>query len=882
MPAPLHACTIVSKNYLPFARVLARSFRRAMPDGRFVVLLVDRVDDAFDPAAEPFELLEVEALPNLPAPRHFLFKYTLLEANTAVKPFFLEHLLDALDLQNIVYFDPDIWILGSLDALARHVASHSVVLTPHLTDPIDDDAYPGEQAILQSGSYNLGFIALRNDQVARRLLRWWQQRLDEKCLVRIADGLFVDQKWMDLAPGLFGDVLVLDDPGYNIAYWNLHGRRVHLDDEPDTAEASADLTEGVGLRATVEARSGEHELVFFHFSGIQPESLHGVSKHQDRFTLDDLDGAATLYRHYADALVAAGYHDCRPWPYAFGRFSNQAAIPDAARSLFHQASRAQRGRWGDPFDAAGDASYYRWMLAPSGKSSLSRLLDHLHAVRPDLQSAFPDPHGADHDAYRSWLLDVGRVVLKLDDALLAALDRPAREPLSLRAKNRLRRIWHSPTGLRLREATKRRLGGERTRALRRLVDRRRPRPASGQPADPELRLEQLGVNVVGYLRAETGMGEAGRSIARAVEVAGLPLGRHALELGVVARQDDRSIGCFDDELRHDINLFVVNADQVATVHDHLGAEVFAGRINIGLWLWELPDFPAALHPAFAPFDEIWTPSSFCVDALAAVSPVAVRRMPLPVDVPTPSTVPGSVLETGAVLEPGDRSMLDQLSLDDDTFVVFYMFNYLSVFERKNPLAAVDAFRDAFGDDPSKRLVLKTSQHDFAPDEHRLLLEAIAGAANIVTLDDYLERAAIDALLDRCDVYLSLHRSEGYGLTVAEAMARGKTVVATPWSGVVDFFDLNNGLPVRYDLVELTEAVGPYPAGSRWAEPDVAHAAELLRRAADDDGLRRRLGERARRTIADELSVEAVATRLRGQVDRLVRQAAVLQPPRRPA
>ncbi|MEL7062093.1 MAG: glycosyltransferase family 4 protein, partial [Acidobacteriota bacterium] len=300
---------------------------------------------------------------------------------------------------------------------------------------------------------------------------------------------------------------------------------------------------------------------------------------------------------------------------------------------------------------------------------------------------------------------------------------------------------------------------------------------------------------------------------------------------------------------------------------HLGEDVVGGRYNVGLWLWELPDFPDALRGAFAPFHEIWTPSTFCADALSAKSPVPVRRVPLPVHVPPVAKV-----------EAAGRAARRRLELDDDVFVALYLFNYLSVFERKNPLAAVEAFRRAFGTDASKRLILKTSQADYAPPAHARLLEAARDLPNVTILDAYLDREEIEGLLAACDVYLSLHRSEGYGLTVAEAMARGKVAVATPWSGVADFVDVNNGRPVRFALERLETDVGPYPAGSRWADPDVDDAARALRELATDVELRRQLGERARHDIEAHLSSDAVGRLLRQRVDEIVRRTRRPRPP----
>lgn len=908
----LNACTIVSKNYLCYARVLARSFQDAMPDGRFYVLLVDRNDGHIDPADESFELVEAEDVSTLDDVRSFLFKYTILEANTAIKPFFLEWLIERDGLDNLVYFDPDILITGSLSELSELVARHAIVLTPHLTDPIEDERFPTEQAILQAGSNNLGFVALRACDTSRRMLRWWQKRLYDQCVVRIEVGLFVDQKWMDLAPGIFGGgadggVAVHVDPGYNVAYWNLHGRHLtqssdlNLEDREservtDAKATDIKATDAKATDVTVTSREGSptdagRPLVFFHFSGIDPESLDGVSKHQDRYSFADLDEATqALYRHYADLVQRAGYAETRPWPYAFGSFSNGARIPDLARALYLDMSDAERRRFGDPFDAEHEGSFYRWLNEPApgagvrrGDGHLSRLMARIHAGRPDLRGAYTDPQGAEFSAFSSWMRDAGRYEYRLDDAFLADLHDDSKMPrwtpsgLKRRAVGRARRLYHSAAGRKLKASLKSALGPDRTQVLKR---RLRPKPVVDEPVIAGPPLERLGINLVGYLDAETGMGQAARSLGRAFGTTPIPVSRHSLDLNVLARRGDGEHGGDVDlhadvqsDFPYDINLFVVNADQVLPVREHLGPGPFGGRRNVGLWLWEQDTFPEVWRQAFEPLDEIWTPSSFCVDAISTLSPVPVRRVPLPVAPREP--------DDPTELRSFDEDLRSRLDWPEGTFVFLFVFNYLSYFERKNPLAVVEAFRDAFGNDTDKLLLLKTSQSDFAPERHRQLARAIEGADNIRTVDEYLSRQEIDGLMRSCDAYVSLHRAEGFGLTLAEAMYYGKPVVATAYSGNVDFFGLGNGFPVRYELATLGEDAGPYARGSRWAEPDVAHAAEQMRRVVNDEAERRRVSERAAREVREQLSLDAIGKTLQRRFDEVVRSARADAPRRLP-
>jgi len=376
------------------------------------------------------------------------------------------------------------------------------------------------------------------------------------------------------------------------------------------------------------------------------------------------------------------------------------------------------------------------------------------------------------------------------------------------------------------------------------------------PAD----IARPGINVVGYLDAETGMGQAARALVRALETTGVPFSLHNLDLGVVARREDSAFSNAVSDFPYDVNLLVVNADQVLPVYEHLGADVFGGRANIGFWLWELERFPDRWLPAFDILHEVWTPSRFCQGAISAVAPLPVRCIPLPVEAPAPT------INTGVdTTREGLRTRFD---IPPDAFMFLYSFNFLSYAERKNPWAAVEAFRHAFTPTDKVVLVLKTAQSDFAPDA-RARLDTLIADANVVLIDQYFDRADTDALMATTDAYVSLHRSEGFGLTVAEAQAIGKPVVATPYGGVTDFFDRNNGFPVKYRLITLEDDQGPYPAGARWADPDIEDAALQMRRVVEDRDEVARRTERATRDIAAMLSYQTIGTTIEDSFDRLI-------------
>ncbi len=292
----------------------------------------------------------------------------------------------------------------------------------------------------------------------------------------------------------------------------------------------------------------------------------------------------------------------------------------------------------------------------------------------------------------------------------------------------------------------------------------------------------------------------------------------------------------------------VNAPLLPLALRHLPRGLAQGRLVIGYWAWELPTVPPDWRLGTRFVHEVWAPSRFSAAALEPLMPGRVRVVPHPVATAPPRA---------AAL---DRSAF---GLPDDAVVVLVAFNLASSFERKNPLGAIAAFKAAYGDRPDRILVLKIGHPGHFPADFDRLRLAVAGIDNIRIVDAELPQADRHALTRAADIVLSLHRSEGFGLVPAEAMLLGRPVVATAWSGNMDFMDDTSAALVDYRLIPARDPRGVFEAeGAQWADPDQGSAVAQLRRLADDAAGRRALGKRGLEMAQARLGAEKLAAALR--------------------
>lgn len=337
--------------------------------------------------------------------------------------------------------------------------------------------------------------------------------------------------------------------------------------------------------------------------------------------------------------------------------------------------------------------------------------------------------------------------------------------------------------------------------------------------------------VVGFHGSVLGIGEAARACAHALRQAGGAV----VEWDISARfgHEVRLDGAWPTEPPAEAAAMILflNPHELVQLMAMAGAGPFAGRRCIGAWAWELEQVPLGWRAGFRYVDEVWACSRFVADAVSAAAPAGfpVRVLPHPVRPPT---------------APADRSAFD---LPGDKVVVLTAFDVRSGFHRKNPIAAVRAFRRANRDGRAVMLC-KAAGVEGAPDLMGKLKTEIGEAGDVRLMTEWLTGRQMGALVASADIVLSLHRSEGFGFLPAQAMAAGKAVVATGWSGNLDFMTPDNSVLVDYTLVPVEDSQGLYAMG-RWAEADVDNAAAGLQALIEDPAARARIGAEAAKAVA---------------------------------
>lgn len=750
MSVRLAIFTICSNNYVPFARTFVDTVRRHHPEAALFVCLTDRKTDIPGFYDSDWTVVEAESL-DIPEFSSFAFRYDIAELNTAVKPFMFQRLLEDLDYDIVLYFDPDIEIFRPLETVVELLCDGaSFLLTPHLLSPSESPDEPNDLTIMRAGTYNLGFLAVSRCEESQRIIEWWARRLRFQCISAQDKGIFVDQKFMDLVPGFASRAVILRDVTLNVAYWNLRQRQ--LEERDGTW-----LVDG-------------QPLGFFHYSGYDPSKRARLSKYDTNLDGKMPEPLWRLTNGYADRLVANGHGTVPLSSYAYGRFASGTPIHPLVRKMF----REWHAIWyDDPFTSYESYLDQPWPGAvrdPNG-GFVTNFMKFLHDTFPALSMHLDLQQPTHVRELVNWFVRHAHCDLRIDLALV--------------------------------EPTAARVGARRGRAAMCLA-----RGAAGAE-----------VTVVGYLRTASGVGEVGRQTLQGLAEYGMAAEGLDVALNVVADRNDESCARLLCEAGSaQVQIFNVNADQLALVVRQTSKHLRHPAIRINIPFWELSSYPDAWLQNFAAMDEIWAPSRFIQCALAGRIDKRVLHMPVAIELPPIINLPRS-----------------RFGLPDDRFLFFYAFDFLSFMQRKNPRAAIRAFRIAFPQSGKAGLVLKSMNGWCVPDQLTALREAIDGHPDIFLLDETLSRADTLGLIASMNAVLSLHRSEGLGLLVAEAMILEKPVIATDYSATREFLSEETGYPVGYELVPVGEGEYAFSEGQIWADADVAQAAWLMRYLHEDTG-----------------------------------------------
>lgn len=514
-------------------------------------------------------------------------------------------------------------------------------------------------------------------------------------------------------------------------------------------------------------RIGTTPLTFFHFSGFDPRFPSRLTKHHNDNDKSITEPLGRFLADYARKLVLSGYGTIPNGIYAYGRFASGTAIHPLVRVMF----REWHETWpDDPF-----ITYEAFLHEPWPGASRELPSHMVTNFQKFLYDRLPHLHAR---------LDLGNPAHVRELVDWYAVD-AAKE-------------WR--LDLRLIEPTAANIGCHRVR--RRSPPRMRGRGATRKD-----------VTVVGYLRAASGVGEVGRQTLLTLASSQLAVEGVDVALGVAAISDDVSVaGSLVKAGTAPVQIFNINADQIPVVLSHLHRVLRPDAVRIHIPFWELSRVPNAWMPAFAEMDEIWAPSRFILTALAPRLIQPVIWMPIAIELTAPPPLPRA-----------------RFGLPEDRFLFFFAFDFLSFKERKNPRAAIAAFRQAFPRRGEAGLVLKCQNGAMVPDQLAAFESEIGDNPDVFTINQTLSRGDTLGLIAATDAVVSLHRSEGLGLLIAEAMLLGKPVIATDYSGSQEFLNESTGYPVDCNLIPVAEGDYPFATDQEWADPDIAHAAWHMRR-----------------------------------------------------
>jgi glycosyltransferase involved in cell wall biosynthesis len=836
----MQVITIATMSSLPRARVLAASLAAHQPDWPLRVMLIGR-EQAVAVVARAEPSLQVGSVAN--------------ELDVDVEALLARH--DEADLS--VLLTPQLllrhaertgapalqlpasaWVLADLAPIEHALAGEGVLLVPRVEELPDDGLEPSPEDLDRFGRVDDTVMAIDGGTRSREVLTWWAGHVEASLgsldALRVGDRP-EDRPWLarflELAPARFS-IGLLDDPGSNLSLWNL--------DRHTLGEGDAGVTVDDGW-----------PLRLLNLPGFDPERPYRLAANASRARVSRSPLLRRLCERYASELQAAGWRDEEHRQEVGRRLVGGLVYDDGLRMIYAQALALGDGIE-DLFGEDGTRAFLSWLEGPAPRGSADGINRYVYyrvsRERPDVLRAYPDLDGADARGFVEWCWAFGRAELAVPDRFMPP--RPGRAPQPRESSTGSARMppvssgqapssdgiapadWAAPDAM--------------------------PAPPPVVALDPSTPVDGLAVRLTGYLGHTLGLGAAARGYVQALGAVGVPVSTvsvplHHLELPV-RLEDAYGRHGFEDLVqhgRHGFEIVAVNADELPSFVEHLGEDYFEGP-RIGIWGWETNSIPPRWQRAFALVQEVWVYSRFMAENIGAVAPVPVIALPPPVQRPAKPAEP------------------DRLGVPDG-FMFLFVFDYLSTIQRKNPVGLIEAFKRAFAPGEGPRLLIKTINGPLRPLSEEEVLWAAEGREDIHVLDRSLSGEQLAGLMAACDCYASLHRAEGFGLTLAEAMAIGKPVIATRYSGNVDFMDDENSYLVDFEIGRVGPECEIYPPEGEWADPSVEHAARLMREVYVEREQAARRGARAAEDVARTLSPTATGAAMRERLGRLAEEGA---------
>lgn len=749
--------TIVARNYLAQACVLMHSAKKHLQESNIELYVF--VADTYK-QTELNKLLDIESYAELIKRAHVLplevfhdedimpmfKKYNPVEFCTSIKPICFDY-LRLNGFSQVLYLDPDIEIFGEMTFLFEKLATHSVVLTPHIASPIDDGYKLSTIDIQMAGVFNFGFLAFNfmfNETV--QLNNWWLNTLKANCYINFSHGVFVDQKWGNLFPCFLNHFYILTDPGYNIAYWNLHERYIRITEK--------------------ELLSNDKPVQFIHYSGFSPLKPQVLSKYQDRYNLTDLPILFEVFQNYTKKLLHAQY------------------------VLFNKIE------FGSDFI---ETSHGSGVQVPEKLPREAGFFEKLKVVLKDMVRLF----------LQGKLNELMRLAFRKSWVLL-----------------KRQGLFH-----------KSEVETEQTK-LEQQADVK---------TEPEICLTPHvpacfpnAVNIVGYLNSELGIGESARGLIQAFDKLNIESNLYNFELSPSRKNEtsfsQRFSSTFTNSL---VEIIHVNADQVNNYFNSEISKLSRAKFRVGYWYWELEEFPETFTYGQNYFNEIWVATAFVKSGLEKKIKVPIRVIPPAIRFQPQGATP------------------ELFGFKKQCFKVLVCFDGFSYQSRKNPEAAIIAFRKFYETtaNVNAQLIVKTINLTTEQVE-RLSLE-LKDLPHLL-INDYLDSFEMRKLLATVDVYMSLHRAEGLGLNIIEAMFQKKPVIVTNYGGNLDYCNEDNSCLVSFNKIKIEKNYGPYKKGYVWAEPSVSHAANFLKLLYGSEEMREKVGARAHATVVSKFSTDTVS------------------------